>query len=957
MGLHTGPAEPEGDEYAPCHTLNRVARVEAAAHGGQILLSQEAADLVSREMPSGVTLQDRGEHRLKGMAVPEHLYQVVAPDLPHDFPPISSAKPVHNLPVSLTPFVGREAEMAAIGERLQDPEGRLLTLVGPGGIGKTRLAVEVASAQVESYADGVFFVSLAPLRSPDAIVPTVARALEFSLRKGEDPRQQLLDYLGQKNMLLVLDNFEHLLACPERGRGDGVDLVTDTLKTAPGVRIVVTSRERLNVQGEHLRPVPGMDYPEEVAPTAEESMVSSAVRLFLHSARRVRPDFQPTHEDLAEVGQICRLVAGMPLAILLAAAWAEMLTPQEIAAEIKRGIDVLETDLRDAPERHRSMRAVFDNSWNLLTARPRGVMEALSVFRGGFTREAAQTISNATSRDLMALIHKSLLQRAPGGRYELHELLGQYAAERLEASERADAVRDAHSAYYCAAMERWAADLQGPRQWTAFVESATEAENARTAWDWALQQVQLRQLDRAMDALGLVHHLAEEREEGETLFRLAAETLETALGKSEETHGHGLRVLSRMLTWQGLFLNELRGPSDLPLRKSLALLDSPQLTDFDTRREKAFALSELGKKASHNLRREKARCLYRQSLSLYRAVGDRWAMGRLMAGWGDLEMREGIAEKAREWFAKSINIGRSIGDWYHVTKSLSQLARLALQEGQLEEAERLAREANALAQEHWRGSWEADPDFLGFILVRCGKLGEARSQYEESRARGQERGSEWVVARANVWLGFIEAHLGQYEDARALARAALAVFKQSPSPIATNFPLEVLGLIAVAEGAHAEARQLLGETVALLRGLRFGRGALSLALSLLALAADGLGRPDEARGLLREAVRLATEDHAFFALLYAVPATALILARQGEAERAVELFALASHHPFVASASWFEDVAGKHIVAAAESLLPDAVAAAQERGRARDLWETARALLDELEEEQEADAP
>jgi DNA-binding SARP family transcriptional activator/predicted ATPase len=351
---------------------------------------------------------------------------------------VPSARPRHNLPAQSTPFVGREDELAEIAARLSNPECRLLTLVGPGGSGKTRLALEAAARQIQAplrrlpgaprmeplaagkgapgtgptpepsqrfpFEDGAFFVSLAPLRSVESIVPTVARAVGFSFYGAEvEARQQLLDYLRGKRMLLVLDNFEHLLG--------GVSLVTQVLESAPEVKILVTSRARLNVQAEHLFAVLGMYYPDRDA--VQDAARYSAVQLFLDCARRARLGFELTAGNVADVVDICRLVEGMPLGILLAAAWVGMLTPAEIVAEIRESLGFLETDLRDVPRRQRSVRAVFDHSWNLLTPRERSVMQALSVFRGGFTRQAARRVAGATLHELRALVDRSLLQRGP----------------------------------------------------------------------------------------------------------------------------------------------------------------------------------------------------------------------------------------------------------------------------------------------------------------------------------------------------------------------------------------------------------------------------------------------------------------------------------------------------------------------------------------------------------------
>jgi len=290
--------------------------------------------------------------------------------------PSPPCAPPHNLPAPVMPLIGRQDELAEIQDRLRDPSCRLLTLVGPGGSGKTRLALEAATGEVGLYTHGVFFVSLAPLQSVDGIAPTVAQELGFSLAMGAErgPQRQLLDYLRGKHMLVTLDNFEHLL--------EGTSLVTDILRAAPEVKIMVTSRARLSARGEHLVPVSGLQVPPPEAPGTLSQY--GAVQLFLRGADRVHPSFEPTVGDLTQVARICQLVEGMPLAILLAVSWMTMLTPAEIAAQVsERSLEFLETEGQDVPVRQRSMRAVLDHSWDLLSEREQEVLAGLSVFRGG----------------------------------------------------------------------------------------------------------------------------------------------------------------------------------------------------------------------------------------------------------------------------------------------------------------------------------------------------------------------------------------------------------------------------------------------------------------------------------------------------------------------------------------------------------------------------------------------
>ncbi len=839
-----------------------------------------------------------------------------------------------NLPVPLTPFVGREAELAEIQERLGDPDCRLLTLVGPGGCGKTRLAVEAATAQIDNYPHGVFFVSLAPLDSIDSMVPTVAEALGFRFYEEGEPQQQLLDYLRQKRMLLILDNFEHLV--------EGAGLVTEILQTAPEVKILATSRARLNVGGEHLFPVVGMHFPDEE--TIEDATQYSAVKLFLSNVRRTQPSFEPTADELTEVVRICRLVEGMPLGILLAAAWAEMLTPLEIAAEISRGLDFLETDLRDVPERQRSMRAVFDHSWNLLTEREREVFQALSVFRGGFTRDAAQKVTGASLRELMALVHKSLLHRTARGRYDMHELLRVYAAEKLDGSSAAgDAARDRHSAYYVAALQRWEADLKGPRQQTALAEMDTEIENARAAWDWAVERGQVERLDQAMEGLCRFYSWRLRDSEGEAACRMAAKRL---MGTASGTER---RVLARILAWQGTFSDYI-GHKELAnrlLQKSLALLEEAELAGQDVRPERAFILLQMGGIASDS-DLEQGKRLYEQSLALYEGLGDRWStanvLGKLAWNAGSL----GTYDEAERLAKESLAIRRALGDQRGVAISLWCLAATALHQGQLEEAERLARESSVI----WQDTGDrADISFglsiVGVTVTRRGKFAEAEALCQESLAIDNDLGDRPALAWSNYSLGHTKVHLGRYDQARAHLQVSLALSRDIGMARVIGLSLHWLGCVALAGKAYAEAEVLLQESIAVYRELG-QREDLSWALASLGVATRGLDQLPLAQRHIHEALRMAAETRAFYPLMFAVPATALLLADQGEKERAVELYALASCYAVVANSRWFEDVFGRHIVALASTLPPEVVAAAQERGRARDLDATVKELLVEL---------
>ncbi len=328
---------------------------------------------------------------------------------------------VSNLPTQPTHFFGRTAELAEFTALLQDPACRLLTLVGPGGIGKTRLALELADRVTPHFADGVYYVPLQALHKADNILSAIIASIPLHISSGEDPQQRLLDYLQAQHLLLVLDNFEHILA--------GIDLLSAILDHASQVKILVTSRESLKLREEWLRQIRGLDYPEN---GSTASQPYSGVQLFVERARRLRGDFVPD-AHYSHIVRICQIVEGTPLALELAAGWIKSLSCREIAEELQQDWDILAARAPDAPERHRSMQAVFDHSWQLLTEDEQAGLRRMAVFRGGCTREAAQQVAGADLPLVAALVEKSLLRHdLDSGRYDMQELLRQYMQEQLE---------------------------------------------------------------------------------------------------------------------------------------------------------------------------------------------------------------------------------------------------------------------------------------------------------------------------------------------------------------------------------------------------------------------------------------------------------------------------------------------------------------------------------------------
>jgi predicted ATPase len=397
----------------------------------------------------------------------------------------------HNLPPQSTVFVGRQSEIKDIVSRFQDDNCRLLTLVGAGGIGKTRLAIESILHLIASdFEHGVFYVPLAPLTSVDNIVMTIINVLGIVINEGGTAKDELVKFLNQRNLLLVMDNFEHLL--------DGADIVADILQTTPSIKILVTSRETLNLSMEHVWHVRGMRYPDSEEPDAINQY--DALNLFVERAMQIRRDFSPSDEQIAII-QICQLVDGLPLAIELAASWLKTLSCQDILKQIEQGIDFLATRNRDIRKRHRSIRAVFDHSWQLLSVDEQAVFPRLSVFRGGFTLEAAEHIAGADLITLSGLVEKSMVRRDARGRYDVHELMRQYGEEKLAQLHETPSILSAHVNYFASFMRERAIDIKGRRQAEGLDEADIDFDNIVEAWYRAIHMADYDALHNMMEAL------------------------------------------------------------------------------------------------------------------------------------------------------------------------------------------------------------------------------------------------------------------------------------------------------------------------------------------------------------------------------------------------------------------------------------------------------------------------
>jgi predicted ATPase/Tfp pilus assembly protein PilF len=815
----------------------------------------------------------------------------------------SGTSSLARLPAQTTPFIGRHAELAELGKLLADPAVRAVTIIGPGGMGKSRLALEAARRFATSQNGtsghegppassrapaarpflGVFFVDLSPLRSPELLVSAVAEALGFQFKAGGDAKRQLLDYVREKRLLLLLDNFEHLIA--------GAPFVNELVQTAAGLSVLATSRERLGLRAEVQFTLSGLNV-SEGSGTGDPSQVS-AVQLFIDSARRMHFGFEPTLEEAAQIAEICRLVHGMPLGILLAASWIDTLSLPEIANEIGKNIDFLESQASDLPSRQQSIRAVFDHSWGLLRPDEQAVLAAVSIFRGGFTRAAAESVAQASLRTLSALVSKSLLRRIPEtGRYEIHELLRQYAEARLRGDAgRYEGAMDRLAAFFAGFLsDRRASVLAATRQ-QVFAEMQADFENIRVAWQWMIEHAQAERLLGSLRALSQFYMTRRSRPEAASLFSSAASAFASAeQGGSTEAK----KVLGLGLSWQALFTDMMgRKAAAVELaRHGVAVLtalgrDADLGTVLVTSawvsagvaepREVVSALEE--GLAIHRAENDpgwlvralimsiriylgalgdlpKAEACLREAIAVQKRCGDgSIVFPDTLATLGLILSAQGLRREGCDLVLEALASAEQIGDSWTVLLALQFAARTQRDLGDYDAAERFARRAIAHARELGSSDTGAWCHFtLGGILRTRGRLGEAIAQYEQG-AR-ESAGDVALIAKAELGLGEVALQSGD----RSLAERHLAKS------------------LALCE--EHRVQRVIGEV-----------------LDALAHLACEQGRYDEARGFLERAFALARARQKPAELICIAVGAAAWCVRTGQPIRAAELASLAQHHP------------------------------------------------------------
>ncbi len=817
MGLHTGEPSLVAEGYIGLD-IHYAERIMSAGHGGQILLSQTTRDLVEHDLPDGVSLRDLGEHRLKDLQRPSRLFQLIIADLPADFPPLKTldSRP-NNLPVQLTPLIGREQEVAAVQHLLQRVDVRLVTLTGPGGTGKTRLGLQVAAELSNLFPSGVYFVNLASISDPVFVIPTIAQTLGLRKVAGQPLLERLQEELQEKQVLLVLDNFEQVVTAASQAM--------DLLAACPRLKLLVTSREVLRVRAEYEFAVPALALPDLThLPELAEFSQYAAVMLFIERAQAVKSGFQVTDANARAVAEICVRLDGLPLAMELAAARVKLFSPQALLARLDQRLQVLTSGARDAPVRQQSLRNTIAWSYDLLNAQEQRLFRQLSVFVGGCTLQAIEAIyaeldmSKGAGRVLdgvASLIDKSLLQQTEQAeeepRFAMLETIREYGLEALAAHGEVEATRQAHAAYYLALAEEAEPELDGPNQATWVARLEHEHDNLREALEWALEKVTdekaaerreigLR-LSAALKEFWMIHgHYREARTFQERALALSE-------GTSTSLRARVLRAIAAVADVQG-DIDRIEVVAQQSLTLSRELEDTSGIAD---------SLGLLAAAAWLRGKILEAVSLHEEQVRLLRQVGE---PGKVADALYDLaEQVSSLGEYARgqELFEEALQLFRQAGNelWVGVTL-VHSAAWLWFTLGDLATMRQRLQEGQALITKVGDRGWSAECFWVAALLALSeGEPVRAASLAQESLSIYREMGDPWYSARSLHILGKIETQRGEMPAARTCYQQSLALNQQVGEKWMTPFNLEGLASVVATQGALRWAAQLWGAAEAL----------------------------------------------------------------------------------------------------------------------------------------------
>ena len=810
VGLHTGEPQRTADGYVGMD-VHRAARIMSAGHGGQVLLSQATRELVEHTLPEGVSLRDLGEHRLKDLGRPSHLYQLVIAGLPSDFPPLNTlGTHPNNLPTQPTPFIGREKEVAAVGQLLCREDVHLVTLTGPGGTGKTRLALQVAAELSDLFADGVYFVDLAPVSDPALVIAAIAQSLSIREVSGQPLVERLKDELQSKQMLLLLDNFEQVVSAAVQ--------VADLLTICPQLKVIVTSRVVLHVQAEQEFFVPSLSLPDpNHLPDLMALSQYESVALFIRRAQSVRPDFQVTNANAPAVAEICVRLDGLPLAIELAAARMKLLSPEALLARLGQPLHVLTSGPRDVVARQQTLRNTIEWSYQLLDAQEQQIFRRLSVFVGGCTLEAIEALCaspgdavESVLDTVASLADKSLLQRMKQAdqepRFSMLETIHEYALERLAASGEMEAARKAHTTYFLRLAEEAEQGMVGPQQAVLLERLEQEHDNLREALEWALEketgekaaerrEIGLR-LSAALKEFWMMHGH----------YREARTFLERALALSEGTstslRARVLRAIASVADLQG-DIDRIEAAAQQSLDLSRELEDTCGIAD---------SLGLLAAAAWLRGKIVEAVSLHEEQVRLLRQVGTPGEVADALFNWAEQVSSLGEYDRGQALFEEALQLFRQAGNelWVGITL-VHSASWLWFTLGDLTTMRQRLREGQALIAKVGDRGWSADCLWITALLALSkGEPARASSLALESLSIYREMGDPWYSAWSLHLLGRIETQRGEMPAARTYYQQSLALNQQVGEKWMTPFNLEGLAGVVATQGELRWAAQLWG---------------------------------------------------------------------------------------------------------------------------------------------------
>lgn len=807
---------------------------------------------------------------------------------------------MNNLPRQATPFVGRETALQTLDNLLAQPGIPLVTIHGPGGIGKTRLALQAARNQRENFPDGVVFTRLGSQNDPESIVPAIAAATGFYFFKGpEYQANQLFTFLQDKSLLIVIDHFEHYSM--------GAAILAELLEAAPNVRVLATSRYPLDLPCETTFTLVGMDCQHPASPAPDPCY--EAVELFIQCAQRVWQGFNPLPIDLEHITQICKMLQGNPLGIVLVASWTGSLTLNQIA-------QVLENQPGEPghlPTTHVNIQAAFNFAWGLLASNLQTTLANLSVFKGGFTFQAAQEIAGASLDELRELENRSLLNyNFSAGRYETHNLVWQFAFEHLsEDPSTYQKIHATHSSWYIAALETWFAEFQGARQVTTLQLIEADIENVRAAWDWAISQGHTLELGRALNGLCIYYHWRGLYQEGETLCFLTAHQLSMALptinllpasvSPVSVSPPPGFRLLARVLAWRSVFSHAIGHPG----RAAQYLEES--LRYYDAGTQDGFYLRQVGDCLAA-LKKPESEQHYQQSLAACREAGDRWGEANALAALGWSAFHQGQYETAHLQHIHSLALQRKLGDKIGMAGTLHGLGSAAYRQGQFSEAEQYLRECCQVVKETGNQVEIAQKlKGYGWILVLNGKFQEGCDSITECIERWDQLGPSKHKAHLHTILGLAELHLGKLENAQQDTKQALDFAVQHGKPDDVAFAHWGLGWVKLAQDELIQAWDLLSDSEKIWQELGAEEES-GFAYALLSTLACEQGNWEPARHYLVQTLGTTIRRQTLLPLLYAFPALGLWFDLHGKPGLRSQIQDLATCYPLVTASHYFKAI-------------------------------------------------